>query len=128
MSEFTAADILDMIEATGGPERLDLSGQDLSGIDFGGTVLEELRSTPGALQRWPSLQSDRFFGLELWEADLHGADLQGANLEKAILQNANLQSAHLRDANLRGALLVDADLEHAGPRRCQSGGSQPPER
>ena len=43
MSEYTREEILKLIEENGGPEGLDLSGKDLSGIDLGrGAVAVEL--------------------------------------------------------------------------------------
>ena len=35
MSDYTREEILKLIEENGGPEGLDLSGKDLSGIDLG---------------------------------------------------------------------------------------------
>jgi hypothetical protein len=41
MSEFTTRAILDMIEPNGGPEGLDPSGKDLTGIDLSPETVEK---------------------------------------------------------------------------------------
>jgi len=40
MSEYTREEILKLIEENGGPEGLDLSGKDLSGIDLNKRAIE----------------------------------------------------------------------------------------
>lgn len=56
MSEYTREEILKLIEDNGGPERLDLSGKDLSFIDLSreaiAAQLEKARErAPGSSQR-----------------------------------------------------------------------------
>ena len=109
MSEYTREEILKLIDENGGPEGLDLSGKDLSGIDLGRKAVEtELEKaqerTPGEIPVWYS---------ELKGANLHGAHLRGAKLQGARLRGANLQGADLGDANLQGADLGDANLQGA---------------
>ena len=138
--EYTTRQILDMIEANGGPEDLDLSGKDLSGIDLSKEkIAEELekaqermldempvwysRLTGGidlfranlqdAYLALANLQGGYLVGANLQEAKLWGANLQGADLEKSDLQGAYLVSADLQGADLWGANLQDANLEFA---------------
>jgi len=124
VSEYTREEILKLIEENGGPEGLDLSGKDLSGIDLGrgaiGAQLEKVReSAPEEIPVWYS-EDTKGINLEganlqraiLWEdADLQGADLKYANLQEAILVDANFQEADLRIANLQGADLKYANLQ-----------------
>lgn len=86
--------VLKRIEEHGGPEGLDLSGQDLSQADLNRVDLH---------------------GAILARADLHGADLRwtnlrGADLRRAVLQRGDLRWADLHDANLQGADLRRANL------------------
>ena len=64
---------------------INLSRQNLDGIDLSGAYLEQV--------------------------DLSGASLVGANLCGAILARANLEGANLTGANLEGATLRGAKLE-----------------
>jgi uncharacterized protein YjbI with pentapeptide repeats len=115
MSRYTTQQILDMIEANGGPEGLDLSGKDLRGIDLSrdriqaelGRVREE-----GSTSR-PVWVSDLTEGINLEEANLQRADLGGANLQEADLWRADLQEANLRVGKLQRADLGEAALQRA---------------
>lgn len=129
MSEYTARQILDTIEAHGGPEGLDLSDRDLSEVDLGrGCIQAELdrvrQGDPVAEPHWLS----RGFvsgegGVDLRRANLDRAhmrltemqagDLSGASLRGANLVLAQMQECRLRHANLEGACLRYANLEHA---------------
>src|SRR2546422_791512 len=73
------ADIEQHIQNVGGSNKLDVSGQNLQGIDLSGANLSE--------------------------ADLSEADLSGANLSEADLNEADLSGARLNQANLSGASL-----------------------
>lgn len=130
MSEYTREEILKLIEENSGPEGLDLSGKDLSGIDLGRDAIKAelkkaLKSAPDETPGWYS-ESTEAINLEganlqwamLSKACLKGAYLQGASLVDADLQeanlvNANLQGANLFEANLQGAYLGHADLQGA---------------
>jgi uncharacterized protein YjbI with pentapeptide repeats len=124
MSEYTTRDILDMIEANGGPQGLDLSGKDLSDIDLSReTIREEVeraqREKPGARPPWLSRPQDTRLARVLqwlsggeW-AGLEEARLGGTNLEGAVFKRANLQRANLRRGNLEGAELWGANLQGA---------------
>lgn len=118
MSEYTAQQILQMIEEAGGPENLDLSGKDLSGIDLSPEVirteLEKRRQKdPEAKPLWVQEEDGRVRGINLKRANLQGAELQRANLQGAWLDGANLQEAELYGANLQGAELWKANLQGA---------------
>jgi len=125
MSEYTREEILKMIEENGGPENLDLSGKDLSGIDLSkGAIAQELvkyqeeypRNTPvwfweetgGVNLQWATLRK-----INLWGAHLEGATLQKAHLQKARLPKAHLQRATLWGTRLEGACLQEAFLQEA---------------
>jgi len=140
MSEYTREEILKMIEEVGGPENLDLSGKDLSGIDLSKKTiakeLEEYRKshpdeTPlwlrhptegidlhGATLKETDLSSAHLEGAYLWGAHLEGADLGRARLEGVLLGWAHLEGAilgraHLEEANVRWAQLEGANLWRA---------------
>jgi uncharacterized protein YjbI with pentapeptide repeats len=124
MSEYTARQILDMIETNGGPEGLDLSGKDLSQIDLSReTAQAELdRMHEEDPEAWPhylyrpgvvNLEMACLESANLWGANLKGARLLGANLESANLWGAELEEANLRGANLKGANLRYANLKEA---------------
>lgn len=135
MSEYTREDILKLIEENGGPEGLDLSGKDLSGIDLGREAialeLKKVReSTPHAIPFWyfewadgvnlkgvnlqgATLKGVNLQGAWLWEAHLQGAHLQHAELQRATLSDAKLKGADLWSANLTGAILNHANLQTA---------------
>ena len=109
-----------MIEANGGPEGLDLSGKDLSGIDLGRKAIKaELEKVQGKTpDEIPVWYNDLTEGVNLKGVNLRGAKLQRANLWFANLQRADLgfaklQRADLLFANLQGAVLLAANLQGA---------------
>jgi hypothetical protein len=108
-------DLLTLIEAHGGPYRLDLSGCYLARINLGRAALEvELakRRAGGATDEppWRSLLSD---GMALSDAILHDTYLSNANLEGAELTGSDLSDAKLMGANLDNALLWHSDFRGA---------------
>ena len=125
MSEYTREEILKLIKENGGPEGLDLSGKDLSGIDLGreaiAAELEKFQQTN--LYETPVWYSEKTKGINLqgaklqraslWYAKLQRAQLWYANLQGAFLWYADLQGANLEDANLQGAFLSYANLREA---------------
>jgi uncharacterized protein YjbI with pentapeptide repeats len=120
MSEYTREEILKMIEEVGGPENLNLSGADLSGIDLSKEAIAPELQKVKALDayRVPAWCSEESGGINLqkvslFKANLQKANLEGANLQEAILEEANLQEANLTGANLQEATLEDADLQRA---------------
>jgi uncharacterized protein YjbI with pentapeptide repeats len=135
MSEYTREEILRLIEENGGPEGLNLSRKDLSGIDLGREAiqaeLEKFREkAPNRLPVWFSEETRgiNLQGAVLWHANLQEADLSMANLRSAFLWEANLReanlnranlgSAFLEDANLQGAILWQANLQEANPSKA----------
>ncbi len=117
MSEYTREEILKMIEKAGGPQNLDLSGKDLSGIDLSSEAiareLEEVKAVdPSRVPVWFSEETGGI-NLEkagLLETNLQEANLAGAYLHKAMLHRANLQEAIVFYANLQDAILSGANL------------------
>src|SRR5258708_6351141 len=130
-------DIESLLREMGSPDKLDLSGQNLSEIDLtdfdlaGANLLRAnliganlLRANLGrvilyeAILREANL-SDAILneadlrGIDLSEATLNGARLDGADLDGAILSGAKLIDAKLREANLSEANLYKADLQAA---------------
>jgi uncharacterized protein YjbI with pentapeptide repeats len=132
-SRLTRQELLKLIEANGGPERLDLSGKDLSGLALGSLAITRDLEAQGISETddfpawvhvvngkpWGiNLQGANLSGANLQEADLMGANLRDAylfvaNLPKTFLRNANLQKADLTGADLQEAYLKDANLEEA---------------
>lgn len=117
MSEYTTRQILDMIEANGGPEGLDLSGKDLREIDLSrDTIQAELvrvrRVKSGIAPTWVSTLTH---GIDLKKVNLQKSKLARANLQGADLSVVNLQGSDLRGANLQGAHLKAADISPAFP-------------
>jgi len=80
----TRADVEQLLSSVKRPSQLDLSLQNLRGIDLS--------------------------YLDLQGANLQGADLQGANLRGTNFREANLQAANLSEADLDGADLSRAKL------------------
>ena len=117
MSEYTTRQILDMIEANGGPEGLDLSEKDLREIDLSrDTIQAELvrvrRVKSGIAPTWVSTLTH---GIDLKKVNLQKSKLARANLQGADLSVVNLQGPDLRGANLQGAHLKAADISPAFP-------------
>lgn len=107
----TGQDVLAAIEEHGGPERLDLSQENLAGVDLGRVSIQyELsRRAPGR----PPWHSEDTQGANLLSANFHGANLGKANLQGAKLLLADLQGANLLAADLRGANLAMANVQGA---------------
>ena len=87
LSEYTREEILKLIEENDGPEGLDLSGKDLSGIDLGREAIKAelekaLKSAPGETPVWYSESTE-------------GINLEGINLEGARLSEADLGEARI---------------------------------
>jgi len=130
MSEYTREDILKLVEENGGPEGLDLSGKDLSGIDLGREAIEveveKVRErawsqipvwfseeTQGANLQGANLRAANLQGTNFGHANLKEANLFGANLQNALFSLANLQCANLSSANLREAYIERTNLQEA---------------
>jgi uncharacterized protein YjbI with pentapeptide repeats len=100
----TRTDLVRLLQETGRPEPLDVSGQDLRGISLINGNLE------GANLSQARICEANLCGAKLSRADLHGADLRGTYLCWADLRGANLSEADLREASLIWADLQEADL------------------
>jgi len=128
MSEYTREEILKLIEENGGPEGLDLSHKDLSGIDLGMEAIKaeldarEIRG-PNEFPAWVHIVESESLTLKLlmlmkfkegqWGLNLEGVGLNGSNLQEACLEGANLQGADLSGANLWRANLSWTNLQKA---------------
>jgi len=94
---------------------IDLSIQNLSGLDLSGADLSETDF------RDADLSGINLSGANLTKANLYSANLRGANLEKAnltdayarevILEKANLTGAICQRANFRGGFMDGANLQ-----------------
>ena len=100
----TRTDLLRLLQEGGSSEQLDVSGQDLRGINL---INCNLR---GANLSQARLCEANLCGAKLSKADLYGADLRGTYLCWADLRGANLSEADLREASLIWADLQEADL------------------
>lgn len=86
---------------------LDLSCQDLTGLDFTQAHLDGVNA-----------ENANFSNADLGQASLKGANLRGANFDGAEMTQTSLQGADLRGAHLGGAkvtqLFTDANTKLAG--------------
>jgi len=119
MSEYTTREILDMIEANGGPEGLDLSERNLLFIDLScETIRRELdrvrEENPAAEPPW---WDDGWLGIRLDNCNMEDANLGGAHLERGYLASIRLQGADLRSTKLNEAHL--ADFRHLVDFNCR---------
>src|SRR6266700_973816 len=107
----TRTDLLRLLQEGGSSEQLDVSGQDLRGINL---INCNLR---GANLSQVRLCEANLCGAKLSKADLYGADLRGTYLCWADLRGANLSEADLREASLGGVStfeLTKSHLRHRG--------------
>jgi uncharacterized protein YjbI with pentapeptide repeats len=110
--------VLKRIEEHGGPEGLDLSGQDLaqadlSRVDLHGAILARA-DLHGADLRWTNLRDADLQRAVLQKTDLRWADLHDANLHGADLRRANLWWADFTGADLTDVDLTGADMAEEG--------------
>jgi uncharacterized protein YjbI with pentapeptide repeats len=91
---------------------MDLSLQNLAGVDFRGASLRKcnLKGT--------NLQKANFTGASLEEADLTGADLTAAILDDADLTEAKLSGAKLRGMSLKGTIFSGLSLPGMDFSKC----------
>jgi uncharacterized protein YjbI with pentapeptide repeats len=90
-------------------EDAELSGAELSGVDFHLTFLSRTRLREACLCG-ANLRDAVLSDADLYKADLSGADLREASLRNAYLDDANLSGADLRKANLSDAYVREVDL------------------
>lgn len=76
---------------------VNVSGQDLTGIDF----------------RKANLKGANFSGADLTQANFYGADVAGANFENAVLVRATFDTANMQGANFQSARLTGASIKNA---------------
>src|SRR6266852_4795335 len=118
----TRTDVVRLLQDVGSPEQLDVSGQNLRGINLTNCNLR------GANLSQASACEANLCGTNLSKADLHGADLRGTYLCWADLRGANLYEADLREADLSWADLQEADLRGADLSWASLGGASTFER
>jgi uncharacterized protein YjbI with pentapeptide repeats len=97
-------DVVRLLQEVESPEQLDVSGQDLRGINLMNCNLS------GVNMSQARVCEANLCGAQLSKADLHGADLRGTYLCWADLRGANLYEADFREADLSWADLQEADL------------------
>lgn len=96
-------ELLLLIDQNNGPEGLDLSGRDLTGINLSREVLENIIIEKGLLESIPK-----------WVSPVtQGITLQGVNLSFCVLTGANLSDSDLQGADLRGSRCDHVDFINA---------------
>ncbi len=127
MSEYTREQIIEKITNGESFQGVDLSGIDVSEVDFRSNELGGPCEKPADFSRanlhMVNLNSANLSGAnlsgaalsdaELCGIDLHNADLSQADLHNADLENADLHGANFNQADLHGADLKKADLHGA---------------
>jgi uncharacterized protein YjbI with pentapeptide repeats len=110
--QLTREDVLRLIAQHGGPQGLDLSSFDLSGINLADTDLRG--AIFGKYKHGSANLQDTFLeGANLEGADLAGTNLQNANLHDSVLRETTLNWANLQNTDLRGSDLTRATLFRA---------------
>src|SRR6266567_4485056 len=95
----TRTDVMRLLQDVGSPEQLDVSGQNLSGINLMNCDLRGANLCEADLRE-----------ADLSWADAREADLRGANLDRAILYGAILGRADLRGVSWETTDVRGADL------------------
>ncbi len=98
----TRTDVMRLLQDVGSPEQLDVSGQNLSGINLMNCDLRGANLCEADLRE-----------ADLSWADAREADLRGANLDRAILYGAILGRADLRGVSWETTDVRGADLSWA---------------
>mgnify|MGYP001167374467 CR=1 FL=1 len=121
-TKLSLEDVITLIEANGGPEGLDLSGRDLSGLDFSREAIQShivSRQMETSFRHLPwvtyynrgfNLKGVNLVKANLFAINLAFVDLKNANLEQAFLQAGILTQARLQSANFRNADLSQCHL------------------
>ena len=97
---------------------VDLSGGDLSSVDFGerslrGVIYNKKIKFSNANLSNANLSSANLRNAFMQFVNLNNANLNNANLERTLLKGANLKGVNLCSTNLAGADLTNADLSGA---------------
>ena len=92
---------------------VDLSGGDLSSVDFGERSLRGVIYNKKIKFSNANLSSANLRNAFMQFVNLNNANLNNANLERTLLKGANLKGANLCSTNLAGADLTNADLSGA---------------
>jgi uncharacterized protein YjbI with pentapeptide repeats len=100
----TRTDVVRLLQEVGDTRKLDLSGQNLRGINLMNFNLR------GANLSEAQVSEANLCGANLSQADLHGADMSRTYLCWANLHSADLGMANLCEADLSWADLPGADL------------------
>lgn len=99
--------VIRMLAAQERLDGLDLSGADLSELDFTG------RSLCAVNLKDASLRGSKLTGANLTQAQMSRADLSGAALDGANLTLADLTASNVAGASFAGASLAQTDLSRA---------------
>src|SRR6266704_3093552 len=105
----TRTDVVRLLQDVGSPEQLDVSGQNLRGINLMNCNLW------GANLSQASACEANLCGTNLSKADLHGADLRGTYLCRADLRGVSWDTTDVRGADLSWACFDEAsayELKH----------------
>ena len=92
---------------------VDLSGADLSSVDFGERSLRGVIYNKKIKFSNANLSSANLRNAFMQFVNLNNANLNNANLERTLLEGANLKGANLKGANLCSTNLAGADLTNA---------------
>lgn len=107
-------DVVRLLQEGSSSKNVNVSGQDLRGIDLMNCHLQEANLSHARVDSanlcGTKLSGADLFGTDLRKTFLCWADLQGANLRVADLRGADLSWVNLRGADLRGASLDGASL------------------
>ncbi len=98
---------------------LDLSGQDLAGVNLSGCFLEQVNFARTSL-KGANLSKAIMARANLENADLTGANLEGTNLGAARATRANFTEANLDSAKLTRGVFKDADFTRAELKDAES--------
>ncbi|MCI0558723.1 MAG: pentapeptide repeat-containing protein [Nitrososphaera sp.] len=120
--KLTREDVICLIEAYGGPEGLDLSSYDLSGVNLRNLDLHGVIFSTYSFDN-RIYQSAKLAGANFTDVDLTRAYLTHTNLRNATFRQTRLYEATLARAHAEGAHFSEADLRCADLYGCQLEGA-----
>jgi len=88
-ADVTREQVMELLGAASERRPVDLSGKDLSRLDFTGVDFKRANLSGANLSRTIMAHAN-LFGAQLTRAMLNGADLSGANLDIALMGDADL--------------------------------------